>query len=146
MDDALAATGLSHAAAKQQILRLKQVVRVSRQDFFVILNPEDLPMGAPAAVKWLDSSLKWLGQRYCLALLSAAAIHGPQPQAVQWVQVMIKGKRRPLEIGRLKLQFYQKTSGIEKIPVIQPPSHPALIRLSVLRRPLRWTSCVTPNG
>ncbi len=130
MADAVGSTGLSHAAAKQQILRLKQVVRVSRQDFFLILSPEDLPMGSPAAVKWLDAYFKWLGQPYYLALLSAAAIHGSQPQAVQLVQVMIQGKRRPLEIGRVKLQFYQKTSEIEKVPVIQPPGHPALIRVS----------------
>jgi predicted transcriptional regulator of viral defense system len=131
MAEALASTGLSHSAAKQQILRLKQVVRVSgRQDFFLILSPEDLPMGSPAAVKWLDAYFRWLQQPYYLALLSAAAIHGSQLQAVQMVQVMIKGKRRPLEIGRLKLQFYQKTAGIEKVPVIQPPGHPAVIRVS----------------
>ena len=131
MADALASTGLSHSAAKQQILRLKQVVRVSgRHDFFLILSPEDLPMGSPAAVKWLDAYFRWLRQPYYLALLSAAAIHASQPHAVQMVQVMIQGKRRPLEIGRLKLQFYQKTIGIEKVPVIQPSGYPAVVRVS----------------
>jgi hypothetical protein len=87
-------------------------------------------MGSPAAVKWLDAYFKWLGQPYYVSLLSAAAVHGSQPQAVQIVQVIVRGKQRPLEIGRIKVQFYQKTSWIEKVPVIQPAGYPSLIRVS----------------
>jgi predicted transcriptional regulator of viral defense system len=131
MEQAVAATGLSHSAAKQQILRLKLVVRVShKQDFFLVLSPEEIPMGAPAAVKWLDDYFRWLKHPYYLALLSAAAVHDSQPQAVQVVQVMTDNKRRAIEIGRLKIQFFLKTSGIEKVPVVQPAGYPAVLRVS----------------
>jgi len=87
-------------------------------------------MGAPPAVKWLDDYFCWLKHPYYLALLSAAAVHGSQPQAVQVVQVMTDNKRRAIEIGRLKIQFFLKTSGIEKVPVVQPAGYPAVLRVS----------------
>jgi hypothetical protein len=109
MSELIDKTGLSHAAAKQQLLRLDHVRRIVRtQDFFVIVSPEEQLTGAPPAVEWLDDYFKWLERPYYLALLSAAAVYGSQPQAIQVVQVMTDAPRRDVQVGRQRIRFYFK--------------------------------------
>jgi len=110
-------TGLSETAAKYQLLRLgSRVVRVSpRQSFFLIVSPEHRAVGAPPVTWWLHDYFQWLKQPYYLALQSAASSFGSNPQALQVTQVMIKTPRRPLEVGRLQVQFFVKRA-VEQIP------------------------------
>jgi hypothetical protein len=110
-------TGLSVTAARNQLLRLgTQVTRVSpRQQFFLIVSPEHRAVGAPPVAWWLDDYLRWLGQPYYLALLSAAASLGSTPQALQVTQVMVRTPRRALGVGRIRLQFFVKRA-VERTP------------------------------
>lgn len=103
-------TGLSRIAARHQLLRLgNRVVRVApRQEFFLIVSPEHQAIGAPPAAWWLDAYFRWLGRPYYLALLSAAAEYGAAPQAVQVVQVITDKPRRPLRLGRIRVEFRVK--------------------------------------
>jgi hypothetical protein len=103
-------TGLSSVAAREQLKRLKdQVVRVSpRQDFFLIVSPDQLPMGAPPAYWWLDSYFQTLRSPYYIALLTAAAEYGSTQQAIQVVQVMTDKPLRELRVGRIRIQFFVK--------------------------------------
>ncbi len=112
-----AGTGLTEEAARAQLRRLRgRVTRVApRHDFFLILSPEQRPMGAPPASWWLDAYFRWLGQPYYLALLSAAAEYGATRQAIQVVQVMTARAHRELRLGRIRVQFFVKT-GIEDTP------------------------------
>lgn len=113
-------SGLSAIAARFQLLRLGgKVVRVSpRQPFFLIVAPEHRGIGAPPVDGWLDDYFRWLGRPYYLALQSAAAVYGSNPQALQVTQVMTNRPLRPIRVGRNRLQFFVK-GHIERTPVQQ---------------------------
>ena len=117
LEDIINETGLSVLAARNQLLRLKnRVVRVSpRHRFYLIVSPEHRTMGAPPVTWWLDDYFQWLGEPYYLALQSAAGAMGSNPQALQMTQVMTKIPRRPIEIGRVRIQFYVKGT-LEQTP------------------------------
>jgi hypothetical protein len=110
-------TGLSVTAARNQLLRLgNRVVRVSRMhQFFLIVGPEHIAMGAPPVAWWLDDYFNWLGHPYYLALQSAAGTYGSTPQALQVTQVMTDSPRRQITIGRLQVRFFVKR-GIDRTP------------------------------
>jgi AbiEi antitoxin C-terminal domain len=117
LEGLLKETGLSAIAARFQLLRLgNRVTRVSpRQPFFLIVNPEHRAVGSPPVAWWLNDYFTWLGQPYYLALQSAASAFGSNPQALQVTQVMTKIAHRPLEIGRIRVQFFVKRT-VEQTP------------------------------
>jgi hypothetical protein len=110
-------TGLSVIAARNQLLRLgHRVIRVSRMhQFFVIVSPEHMAIGAPPVAWWIDDYFKWLRHPYYLALQSAASTYGSTPQAIQVSQVMTDCPRRPITVGRLQVRFFVK-QGIARTP------------------------------
>jgi len=110
LEELLEKSGLSRIAARNQLLHLGwKVIRVApRQEFFLILNPEQRVLGAPPVAWWLDTYFRWLGRPYYLALQSAAAEYGSMPQAIQVVQVMTDRPRRELTLERIRLQFFVK--------------------------------------
>jgi hypothetical protein len=115
--DLVKETGLSVTAARNQLLRLEnRGIRVSpRQQFFLIVSPEHRAVGAPPVACWLHDYFQWLGEPYYLALQSAASSLGSNPQALQVTQVMTRIPRRPLEIGRIRVQFFVKRT-LEQTP------------------------------
>jgi len=115
--DLVQATGLSVTAARNQLLRLKdRVTRVSpRHRFFLIVSPEHRAVGAPPVAWWLHDYFQWLSVPYYLALQSAASSLGSNPQALQVTQVMTNLPRRPVEIGRIRIQFFVKRT-VEQTP------------------------------
>ncbi len=124
-----AATGLSTKAAREQLAHLKGLVtRVSpRLDFFLIVSPEQRPMGAPPVFWWLDAFFKARNRPYYVALLSAAAEHGASPHAVQAVQVMTDRPMRELVVGRLRLRFFVKKHLIGAPIALLNPAHAPLL-------------------
>lgn len=131
LDELTAATGLSAIAARNQLLRLgSRVVRVTpRQPYFLIVTADQQPFGAPPVDRWLDDYFKWLGRPYYLALMSAAAVYGSSPQAVQVIQVMTDMPRRTIQVGRLRIRFFMK-SGIERTITRQLPMAYAPLKVS----------------
>jgi hypothetical protein len=124
-------TGLSRIAAKNQLQRLRgRVVRVSRhQAFFLIVESQHRPMGAPPVEWWLDAYFHWLGHPYYLALQSAAEIYNSAPQAILVKQVITDSPRRELSIGRIHIQFFVKRRTAQT-PVQQPVNAYAPLRVS----------------
>jgi hypothetical protein len=108
--DLVAASGLSETAAFFQLKRLGRcVTRVSpRHPFFLIVSPEHRAVGAPPVAWWLDDYFRWLKEPYYLALQSAAGAFGSAPQALQVAQVMTATPRRPIAVGRIRVQFFIK--------------------------------------
>lgn len=125
------ATGLSITAARDQVKRLgKHVARVSpRQDFFLIVRPEQLPIGAPPAFWWLDAYFQSIGQPYYVGLLTAAAEYGSSHQAVQVIQVLTNSPLRELKVGRVRVHFFVKKTAAE-FPVSDLPAAYAPLKLS----------------
>lgn len=108
----IASTGLSLIAAKNQLLRLGgKVTRVSpRQQYFLIVTPENRVVGAPPIEKWLDDYFVWLNRPYYLALQSAAAVFGSSQQAIQEIQVMTNSPISEITVGLLRIRFFTKSS------------------------------------
>jgi hypothetical protein len=124
-------TGLSRIAAKNQLQRLRgRVVRVSRhQGFFLIVESQHRPMGAPPVEWWRDAYFRWLRHPYYLALQSAAEIYNSAPQAILVKQVMTDSPRRDLSIGRIHIRFFVKRH-VERTPVQQPGRTYAPLKVS----------------
>ncbi len=123
VDELMAATGLSDVAARRQLTRLSpQITRVTpRQEFFLIVDAENQPLGAPPPAWWLDAYFAWLGRPYYLALQSAAAEYGSTMQALQVTQVMTDKPRRDIVLGRVRIQFFVN-GGVRTTPT-QPAAN-----------------------
>ncbi|NNM88723.1 MAG: type IV toxin-antitoxin system AbiEi family antitoxin domain-containing protein, partial [Phycisphaerae bacterium] len=80
---ALAELGLSLQAFQAAIARLtrKGALVSPRRGFYLILRPEDRPLGAPDPARWIDPLMGYLGLDYRISLLRAAAFHGSTHQA-----------------------------------------------------------------
>jgi len=129
--DIVKRTGLSTIAAYGQLMRLTgRVVRVSpRQPFYLIVEPQYRPMGAPPVEWWLDAYFRWLQHPYYLALQSAAEAYNSAHQAVQITQVITDVPRREITLGRVRIRFFVKRR-LERTPVRQPEHAYAPIRIS----------------
>lgn len=110
LDQLIAATGLTANAATKQLRRLEpRVVRLPpAQSYFLIVAPEHRAQGGPPVEWWLDDYFAWLKHPYYLALQTAAAAHGANPQAIQATQVMTDAPRREIILGRLRVAFFVK--------------------------------------
>jgi hypothetical protein len=131
LDELIEGTGLSPTAAKSQLLRLDGwTVRVARmQRYFLIVSPEHRAFGGPPVGWWLDDYFGWLGRPYYLALQSAAATYGSEPQALQITQVMTDSPRREIKIGRQRVHFFVKRR-IERTSTALPTNAFAPLRVS----------------
>jgi hypothetical protein len=131
LHELLEESGLSAIAAKNQLRRLfGKAIRVSpRQPFFLIISPEHRTMGAPPAIGWLQHYFDWLGRPYYLALQSAASQFGSNPQALQVTQVMTDRPFREIKVGRVRVQFFVKST-IKQTPTQQLPQAPAPLCIS----------------
>lgn len=105
--EALRALELAPSNLARALTRLVRKRRLAnpRQDFYLILRPEDQTLGAPDPVRWIDPLMKHLGIDYRISLLRAAAFHGSSHQAVMVFQVIVPKQLRSVEIGRHRLQF-----------------------------------------
>jgi predicted transcriptional regulator of viral defense system len=100
-----------------------------RQQYFLIVTPDQLNFGAPPAEWWLGDYFKWLGHPYYLALQSAAAVYGSSQQAIQETQVITDMPRRDISLGRIRIRFFMK-SGIGKTITRQLPNARAPLLVS----------------
>lgn len=132
LGDVREATGLAGPAARAQLRRMPQVVRVApRGDLFLYVAPEHRATGAPPFAWWLDACFAHWKQPYYVGLLSAAALLGSSQQAAQTVQVVISTAhpRRDLRIGRLRIEFFQRND-VGQVPVFEPSPAHAPLRVS----------------
>ena len=66
---------------------------------------------------------------YYVGLLSAAALHGSAAQVPLVTQVLVPTIRRPMEIGRTRIEFITKR-GLETTPLAAIPGLPAPLNVS----------------
>jgi predicted transcriptional regulator of viral defense system len=109
---ALAELGLSPQAFQAAIARLtrKGALVSPRRGFYLILRPEDRPLGAPDPARWIDPLMEYLGLDYRISLLRAAAFHGSAHQAAMVFQVVAPRQLPKIEIGRQRIEFVYQTS------------------------------------
>lgn len=131
VDELASTAGLSALAVRRQLERLRQrVVRLpGRPSTFLLVSPEHRARGAPPVAAWLDVYFRLRRQPYYLGLLSAAALHGSSQQALQVTQVLTTKPMRPIEIGRLRMDFYVK-SNLLQTPLARLAGMPAPLAVS----------------
>lgn len=96
--------------ALARLARAGQITSLGKQrpSTWLIVPPEHQHFGAPPVAWWLDDFLRGSEPGYYLALLSAARHWGSAHFALQVTQVMLARRRRPLTVGRLRLEFTSK--------------------------------------
>jgi predicted transcriptional regulator of viral defense system len=94
----------------------KKRLACPRRGFYLIVRPEDRPLGAPDPARWIDALMKHLGLDYRISLLRAAAFHGAAHQAAMVFQVIAPKQIQDIEVGRHRIQFvYQAPRAFEKV-------------------------------
>lgn len=99
---AASAAGTTAALARAETAGL---IVTPVRGFHVVVPLEDRGVGAPSWRLFLDPMMQYLGLAYCVGLLTAAAHHGASPQAAQVVQVLVPRQRRPIGVGRARIEF-----------------------------------------
>jgi predicted transcriptional regulator of viral defense system len=73
--------------------------------FHVVVPLEDRGVSAPSWRLFLDPMMAHLGLKYYVGILTAATHHGASPQAAQVTQVVVPRQRRPVDVGRNRIEF-----------------------------------------
>ncbi len=128
---ALGALKVSEEALKKAVQRLvaKRRLAVPRRGFFVIVPVEYREAGAPPASWFIDDLMKFLGQPYYVALLSAAALHGAAHQQPQGFQVVTSKQVRAMAAGRARIRFFRKLH-LERTPAMDMKTETGVMRVS----------------
>ena len=105
-------SGPALVRALDRLLKAK-VLAKPKTGFYIILDPTYRAMGSLPPEWYVDAMMRHLGMPYYVGGLSAAALHGASPQAVQEFQVMVPGDRkglRAIRCGRVRFQLFRKTA------------------------------------
>ena len=113
-----ASLGVSNAAARQALSRLtaKGEVASPARGFYVIVPPEYRRLGCLPADQFIPALMDCRGFRYYVGLLSAAQYHGAAHHRPQEFQVVLKGNRRPILCGSIRVTFVARQN-IAAVPV-----------------------------
>ena len=105
--DLAEAAGLTDSGLRSALVRLGKRHRLVTpyKNFYVVLHPSEVIMGAPDVDQWIDPLMKHLNLDYRVSLLRAAALHGSSHQAAMVFQVIVPKQLRGFEIGRQRIQF-----------------------------------------
>jgi predicted transcriptional regulator of viral defense system len=124
-------TSASETMLTKSLWRLenkRRIVRV-KSGFFVIVPLEYSGSGILPPSWFIDDLMRFLGQRYYVGLLSAAAIHGAAHQQPQEFQVMVSKVDRGIRAGRLHIRFLKK-SKLTTSPIVQSKTATGFMRVS----------------
>lgn len=105
--EAQTALGLSQKAAQLALLRLEKqgLVAHPARGLWLIVPPEYARLECLPAEQFVPALMEHVGRPYYVGLLSAAQFHGAAHHRPQVFQVMTAVNRRPLECGRVRVQF-----------------------------------------
>ena len=109
-------------------LRDKGVVASPLRGFFIIVPPEYKSLGSLPPEQFVPAMMRYLGEPYYVALLSAAQLYGAAHQQPQTFQVMASMNRSPVQCGRVRVEFVAKKN-LEETPTetMKTPRGPVLV-------------------
>lgn len=118
-EDAIRDVGTSAAGVREQIRRLRDEGELATpmKSLHLIIPAEYRRVGCLPAEQFVDVLMERLDQPYYVALLSAAERHGAAHQRPQAFQVMTTQNHRPVECGRVRIEFTRRRD-IERVPTI----------------------------
>lgn len=122
--------GMASQMALQRLSKAGHIALAHKRPArWLIVPPEHDHYGAPPIDWWLDDLMSDLEPDYYLALLSAARVWGSAHYAYQPTQVMVSRPRRPLSIGKLRLEFVVKKN-LATTPIVRQRTATAYLRVS----------------
>lgn len=109
-DEAVSAAGTGEKAVEKALRRQKQKGRIvrPRREFYVIVPLEYQAAGAPPPSWYIHDLMQFIGEPYCVGLLTAAALYGAAHQRPQEFQVLCRRSLREREVGRSRIRFFRK--------------------------------------
>jgi hypothetical protein len=118
--DAQRALGTSLPAVRASLRRLKRRREIAdpHRGFHVIVPPEYRRLGCLPPDQFVPQLMDHLGEKYYVALLSAAELHGAAHQRPQTFQVMLAKNRRPLVCGAVHVTFVARRD-LARTPVVE---------------------------
>jgi len=124
-------SGRSPVAIESALRRLKQRgrLRCPRRGFFVIVPVEYRSAGCPPASWFVADLMRFLGQRYYVGILSAAALHGAAHQQPMTFQVVTGRVTRTASAGRVRIEFH-KSRSVSRMPVVEMPTDTGRMRVA----------------
>jgi len=131
MAEAMAAFGTSATAVRAMLRRATKRGEIAspHRGFYVIVPPEYRRLRCLPPEQFIPQLMKYLGQPYYVALLSAAEMHGAAHQRPQQFQVMVSKNRRPIECGEVRVQFVARHD-LERTPVTERNTPRGVLRVS----------------
>jgi predicted transcriptional regulator of viral defense system len=125
-------------AVKSSITRMlfnKQLASPAK-GFYIIVPPEYQILGCLPADQFIPYLMEYWQSKYYAGLLTAAMYHGASHQQPQTFQVVVEKNRRPIQCGRIKINFIAKKnliatptqtiSTIKSILIISSPEATAM--------------------
>jgi predicted transcriptional regulator of viral defense system len=102
-------SSLSDIPNKLVYLRNKNQIVALARGLWAVVPTENIQMGAPEPVRYIDSLMSFYGCNYCAGWLTAAALYGASHQAPQVFQVVTSKTIKDRKIGRSELKFYERS-------------------------------------
>ncbi len=104
--------GSSDVATRAALRRLaaKGKLAMPARGFHVIVPPEYRALGCLPAAQFVPDLMRQLRLPYYAGLLTAASYHGAAHQAAMVFQVVLPRNRRPIECGRVRVEFVARKS------------------------------------
>ncbi|MCL2530344.1 MAG: type IV toxin-antitoxin system AbiEi family antitoxin [Coriobacteriia bacterium] len=96
---------------------------------WIPVPPEYRTWGGSPAVEFIDAMMAHLNTHYYVGWLSAAAIHGSAHHAPQVTQVAVSRMIRSRVVGRVRLEFFIRSS-IKQLPVVSKMARSGSYRVS----------------
>lgn len=130
-EEAASALGCSIPAVRAALRRLEAKGEIAHphRGFHVIVPPEYRRLGCLPADQFVPQLMEHLGERYYVALLSAAELHGAAHHRPQAFQVMVKTNRRAIECGEVRVQFIARKD-VETTSVIEKKTPRGFLRVA----------------
>lgn len=130
-DEAVLALGVSVAAARASVRRLKDkgIVVAPIRGFHVIVPPQYRRIGCRPAEQFIPELMAYLEEPYYAALLTAARYHGAGHQAPMVFQVVVPRPRRGLSCGEVRVDFVARHDMAET-PVVERNTETGVLRIS----------------
>lgn len=107
IEDAENALELEKIPCLNALHRLKQSNQIASpaKGFYLVVPPEYQIWGCLPADMFISDLMKKLNLSYYVGFLSAAQYYGAAHQKPQCFQVVTTAKRRPIECGRIRIEF-----------------------------------------
>jgi predicted transcriptional regulator of viral defense system len=116
-------------AAALRRLQKKGSLRSPRRGFYIVVPVEYRVAGSPPAPWFVSDFMRFLGQRYYVGILSAAALHGAAHQQPMAFQVVTDRVTRGASAGRVRIEFH-KSRDLRRAEVVEMQTDTGTMRVA----------------